>query len=188
MPYKDPEQARLRQRRYYHKHKDYLLAQGRSRGKLWYAKNHLEVQAARKAHVTFSSTKEVASLNIETSYERYRRRQRELYAQDSSKRREYGRRWQKAHRDPTINARRRARVKDLPATLTKSQWVAIKVAYRFRCAYCDKRLDALTQDHVIPLSKGGGTTPENIVPACRSCNSRKSNRLISNPPAVRLFL
>ncbi len=37
---------------------------------------------------------------------------------------------------------------------------------------CDQRLH---QDHFIPLTKGGGYTKENIIPACRSCNASKQN-------------
>jgi CRISPR/Cas system Type II protein with McrA/HNH and RuvC-like nuclease domain len=37
-------------------------------------------------------------------------------------------------------------------------------------------LAEITFDHVLPRSRGGGTTWENIVSACVTCNSRKSNR------------
>ena len=49
---------------------------------------------------------------------------------------------------------------------------------RYRCQYCVRRctLDELTFDHVLPRSRGGGTTWENIVSACVACNSRKANR------------
>jgi len=43
------------------------------------------------------------------------------------------------------------------------------------CQYCgsDKHL---TIDHIVPVSKGGLNTWENMVAACHSCNSRKGNR------------
>jgi len=49
----------------------------------------------------------------------------------------------------------------------------------FTCQYCRRRpgLEELTIDHVIPRSRGGGSTWENCVTACRSCNTRKANRL-----------
>ena len=43
------------------------------------------------------------------------------------------------------------------------------------CQYCGART-SLTVDHVIPRSKGGTHTWDNVVAACRRCNSRKENR------------
>jgi 5-methylcytosine-specific restriction endonuclease McrA len=40
---------------------------------------------------------------------------------------------------------------------------------RFQCQYCGAK-DDLTFDHVIPRSKGGLTTWENVVAACAPCN------------------
>ena len=45
---------------------------------------------------------------------------------------------------------------------------------RFACQYCNTR-DELTFDHVIPRSKGGQTTWENVVAACSPCNLRKGS-------------
>ena len=47
---------------------------------------------------------------------------------------------------------------------------------RFACQYCGCR-EELTFDHVIPRSKGGLTTWENVVAACSPCNLRKGDRL-----------
>ncbi len=46
----------------------------------------------------------------------------------------------------------------------------------FSCQYCGAGED-LTFDHVIPRSRGGRTTWENVVTACGPCNLRKGNRL-----------
>ncbi len=45
-----------------------------------------------------------------------------------------------------------------------------------RCQYCDRPAENL--DHVIPRSRGGEHTWENVVAACRPCNSRKENRYL----------
>ena len=45
----------------------------------------------------------------------------------------------------------------------------------FTCQYCTKDAD-LTFDHVIPRSRGGRTTWENIVTACARCNLTKGGR------------
>ncbi len=44
------------------------------------------------------------------------------------------------------------------------------------CQYCGSRSN-LTVDHVIPRSKGGGSTWENIVASCAPCNRRKGDQL-----------
>ena len=50
---------------------------------------------------------------------------------------------------------------------------------RFTCQYCGQRFPTheLTFDHVIPRSKGGATTWDNVVAACSCCNLAKGNRL-----------
>lgn len=73
-------------------------------------------------------------------------------------------------------AKRRARILQAPINdFTLAQWETIQAAYGHRCAYCRGRRK-LTQDHLLPLSKGGGHTAANIVPACKSCNSAKGDR------------
>lgn len=47
-----------------------------------------------------------------------------------------------------------------------------------RCAYCSNVFDTkhLTVDHVIPKSRNGGYTWDNLVTSCRRCNSKKDDR------------
>lgn len=47
-----------------------------------------------------------------------------------------------------------------------------------KCQYCGKRLtlSELTYDHVIPKSRGGQTTWENVVTCCVTCNGKKGAR------------
>jgi 5-methylcytosine-specific restriction endonuclease McrA len=56
----------------------------------------------------------------------------------------------------------------------------------FACQYCNERTPApeLTFDHVIPRSRGGRTTWENVVTACGPCNLEKGSRL---PRECRMF-
>lgn len=44
-----------------------------------------------------------------------------------------------------------------------------------RCLYCGSNKD-LTIDHVIPKSRGGMDTWENLATACNPCNNKKGNR------------
>lgn len=52
-----------------------------------------------------------------------------------------------------------------------------------RCQYCGSEFN-LTIDHVIPLSKGGQDTWENLVTACLSCNNMKGSKDISSSGLV----
>ena len=46
-----------------------------------------------------------------------------------------------------------------------------------RCQYCAGPAESI--DHVVPRSRGGEHAWENVVAACRPCNSRKRDRLLS---------
>jgi 5-methylcytosine-specific restriction endonuclease McrA len=58
--------------------------------------------------------------------------------------------------------------------LSDEQWAALKEAWR-GCAYCGVTDKPLQKDCVLALSRGGRYTLDNIVPACRSCNTSKCN-------------
>ncbi len=48
----------------------------------------------------------------------------------------------------------------------------------YRCQYCGVKcsISQLTYDHVVPRSRGGRTSWDNIVSCCYVCNARKANR------------
>ncbi len=58
--------------------------------------------------------------------------------------------------------------------LTAEQWTALRAAWG-GCAYCGAEDGPLQRDCVLPLSRGGRYTLENIAPACASCNASKCN-------------
>lgn len=53
-----------------------------------------------------------------------------------------------------------------------------------KCVYCSSK-DNLTIDHVLPRSRGGSTSWNNLVTACKTCNSRKGDFL---PEEIDMFL
>ena len=61
----------------------------------------------------------------------------------------------------------------------------------YRCQYCSNIFDnkQLTLDHVVPRSKGGDTSWENIVTSCKTCNTSKGSKTIEpiNPPKKPSF-
>jgi len=76
--------------------------------------------------------------------------------------------------------RRRAREKSLPVGFTQSDWRRCLDYFGNVCAVCNRPRGlwhTLAADHWIPLSKGGPTTPDNIVPLCHGidgCNNTKA--------------
>ncbi|MEM7224865.1 MAG: HNH endonuclease [Pseudomonadota bacterium] len=49
----------------------------------------------------------------------------------------------------------------------------------FDCQYCGQhfRSEELTFDHLIPRSRGGRTSWDNVITACQCCNLKKGNRM-----------
>ena len=55
-------------------------------------------------------------------------------------------------------------------------WKNCLIYFGGECAYCGctpRKNQRLTKDHLLPISEGGETISENIVPACFTCNSSK---------------
>ncbi|HQY32401.1 MAG TPA: HNH endonuclease signature motif containing protein [Actinotalea sp.] len=72
-------------------------------------------------------------------------------------------------------ARRRARrMAAVDHDLSAEQWDALTAAWG-GCAYCGAAGVPLQRDCVLPISRGGRYTLDNIAPACASCNASKCN-------------
>jgi 5-methylcytosine-specific restriction endonuclease McrA len=56
----------------------------------------------------------------------------------------------------------------------------------YRCQYCGAKAKDLTLDHVMPRSRGGQHTWDNIVSACKPCNHGKAGRT-PKEAGLRLF-
>lgn len=72
-----------------------------------------------------------------------------------------------------VHIRRAVYMGKVEKSLTPTQWAETLDYFGRACAYCLRTDLPLTMDHVTPVSKGGPHTQSNVVPACKSCNSRK---------------
>jgi 5-methylcytosine-specific restriction endonuclease McrA len=69
-------------------------------------------------------------------------------------------------------------------TLTEADWLSLLVSSRhlhrheYLCAYCGV-VGPLAVEHVVPIIRGGRHALGNILPVCKSCNSSKGPRLLS---------
>lgn len=93
---------------------------------------------------------------------------------------DYVKKWRSKHTElaRAEGHRYRAKKAAAPGRHTVSQWLARVQYHGWKCRYCRKLLTVttLTLDHGIPLSRGDSEWPSNLVPACRSCNSRKNKK------------
>jgi len=76
--------------------------------------------------------------------------------------------------DEAMIRRERRKARALRAT----QWWKRRIA-KGVCGYCGRPTPPkdLTMDHIVPIARGGRTTRGNVLPACKSCNTRKKQLL-----------
>lgn len=73
----------------------------------------------------------------------------------------------------------RAKAHNLPASLTDEQWDQALSHFNNKCAYCAIEPYQVLE-HFVPISRDGGTTVNNCIPACNTCNLKKGNRHPNN--------
>lgn len=80
------------------------------------------------------------------------------------------------------NHRRRAQKKQLRGRFTLAEWNALCARYGHKCLCCGRSDVKLTADHILPLSRGGSNSIDNIQCLCKTCNNRKMTRVIDYRP------
>jgi 5-methylcytosine-specific restriction endonuclease McrA len=107
-----------------------------------------------------------------------RERKRKWYQNNKEHVRIANREWVKQNPDKTFgkSGRRRARKMGAEGSHTREEWIEILKQHNYRCAYCGT-MENITKDHIIPLSKNGSDYASNIQPLCKSCNSRKNDKI-----------
>ena len=168
----------------------------RENNKKWrdYAQEHKEEIAQRmkkyrqdnRLHIqeTNRNYREIHKLEIKENLKKYRLQNHELILQRAKNRRlQEPERYkakikkyqtsEKGKATLAINAQRReARLNCVCAKYSRKEWEDCINYFSNKCCYCGKE-ERLTQDHFKPLKNGGEYTPNNIVPACLTCNCSK---------------
>lgn len=79
-----------------------------------------------------------------------------------------------------LKNRWKKRKKEASGSHTFGEWELLKKQYDYTCPNCDRKEPEikLSEDHIIPLSRGGSDNIENIQPLCLGCNSKKHTKII----------
>lgn len=113
--------------------------------------------------------------------EKYIESNRRYYNKNKERIAQYGSQWKKDHFDKTLafNHRRRARKRNAPGFWTSEDIVLIRIEQQDKCFYCGINLcHRGTVDHKTPLIRQGTNWPNNLVLACKSCNSSKGTKTV----------
>jgi len=164
VPYKDPEKAKERLRRYRAAHPEKIRAIARKAGRKYRAANPEKVREANRKYAA-------------THPERVRKK----YADWLSANPDYHREWSATNRDKecaSSNRRRSLKAGD-GGSYTAEEWLALCAQYDNQCIGPGPHGGKLTVDHVIPVGQPGSTSNiDNLQPLCKSCNVRKGTKTI----------
>lgn len=75
------------------------------------------------------------------------------------------------------NQTRKAKIYGLLDNFSEDDWREILDIFEHKCAYCQKSVSKLEQEHWIPVCRGGHYTRGNIIPSCQHCNRSKREKL-----------
>lgn len=133
----------------------------------------------KEYHKIYENSKREILTEKHRDYRLINKEKFQTYERERSKkieRIEMNKRYRKSEQGKTThnsnNQKRRALRRNLEVAFTQKQWTECVTHFNNECAYCGNA-GKLTQEHFIPLVKGGEYTINNIIPACGKCNSSK---------------
>lgn len=117
-----------------------------------------------------------------SKYKDYQKNYYSIY-EHIKKRKEYGKIYRQTEHAKILarfkSSKRRSKLREVIHEDYKD-WLKKILSYKFYiCHWCGEKfsIDKLTLDHLIPISKGGPDTKDNLVPCCMECNRKKHAKL-----------
>lgn len=162
-------------RNWYIKNREHCLNAHRE-----WKKNNQEKMKAQNKQYCAKNAEKIALTNkrwYQNNIDRVRLTSRARYERNKERYSETSRKWRKKNPEKCLEIckRRRTLKKGIPYRLSIQQWQEIKNKFNNKCAYCGKE-KPLTQEHFIPVVKGGEYSINNILPVCKSCNCSKGKQ------------
>lgn len=105
---------------------------------------------------------------------------KQYYAENREELIEVSKRWARENPEKAalVWERRRARILGATGTHTAQEWKDVCERFGYRCLRCGTSDKPLTKDHIVPLTRGGSDSIENLQPLCKPCNSSKYTSII----------
>lgn len=167
--------AAKRVRKYYREHPDkYQEQQEKKRGSHQYAKYKEQYIAYKKAHP--AERKKWQHDYYVRSKDKALAAIRKWRVENPEAERLTRKKWIETHKQQALGYthKRHAQIRKA-GSFTQEEWDELCDRYGRACLACGKIMP-LTIDHVIPLSKGGKNTIDNLQPLCLKCNDSKGTR------------
>ena len=108
--------------------------------------------------------------------EQYKLQRQSHYYANKQQYRDRAKRWRIRYPDAAAIQTEARRCSMANGTLSRQEWIDIKKQYANKCLCCGRSDVKIEMDHVVPISKNGWHSAENIQPLCRSCNAKKGNK------------
>lgn len=134
-------------------------------------------QQANKDKVNQWHRKNYAN-NLEASRKKRRERVNRWYVRNAESQKLRARQYRKLHPEVKRASEQRRRIRKTGNGEFLILSKELNKLLSSSCANCGSK-EAITLDHIIPISRGGRHSIGNIQPLCRSCNSSKNNKTIT---------
>lgn len=131
--------------------------------------------------------KECRRVRVAESYQRHSERRqtdmREYKLRNPEAVKAANRRWFENNRErANLTSRLKKQRRRAAGNLTVADWRTVLNLYGNRCLACGA--NEVTIDHIVPISRGGRNTVDNVQPLCGTCNTRKLTKTVDYRPAL----
>ena len=155
--------------------------------KAYYAAHKAKIVAKKKAYYAAHKTEKAAyHAAHKVEYEAYRRehkaeiavRRRAYYVAHKIEKAAWQKAYQRAHPDKTADIAQRHRARKRKAAIENVRRAVVFARDGGRCHICHKKVNPKRWhlDHIIPLSKGGAHSYQNVAVSHPTCNQQKNDR------------